>query len=154
MKVKLLLTQSQKQNLPAYAKVVIRNVPFFFNKLKFTLGGKNEPVESELYTLSLMEPVIYAPELEDKFKAMKTAYKWIGRIKQTEVSEDEFKNSGLDKNRTFTTIYPPIPSAEYIGKPYMKQTSYTEERTRHASFWRHSKWKYTRTEVWLECVPL
>lgn len=154
MKVKLLLTQSQKQNLPAYAKVVIRNVPFFFNKLKFTLGGKNDPVESELYTLSLMEPVIYAPELEDKFKAMKTEYKWIGRIKQTEVSEDEFKNSGLDKNRTFTTIYPPIPSAEYIGKPYMKQTSYTEERTRHASFWRHSKWKYTRTEVWLECVPL
>ena len=50
MKVKLLLSQSQKQNLPSYEKVVIRGVPFLFNKLKFTLGGKNEPVESELYT--------------------------------------------------------------------------------------------------------
>lgn len=38
LKVKLLLTQSQKQNLASYAKVVIRGVSFFFNKLKFTLG--------------------------------------------------------------------------------------------------------------------
>lgn len=153
MKVKLLLSQSQKQNLPAYAKIMIRGVAFFFNKLKFTLGGKNEPVESQLYTIALMQPVINAPMVNQQLKAMDTLYKWVGHEKQTEVSSSDYENAGLDKNRTFTTIYPPIPSAEYLGKPYGKQISYTSQKTRHASFWRHSKWKYTRTEVWLECVP-
>lgn len=153
MKVKLLLSQSQKQNLPAYAKIMIRGVAFFFNKLKFTLGGKNEPVESQLYTIALMQPVINAPMVNQQLKAMDTPYKWVGHEKQTEVSSSDYENAGLDKNRTFTTIYPPIPSAEYLGKPYGKQISYTSQKTRHASFWRHSKWKYTRTEVWLECVP-
>ena len=153
MKVKLLLSQSQKQNLPAYAKIMIRGVAFFFNKLKFTLGGKNEPVESQLYTIALMQPVINAPMVNQQLKAMDTPYKWVGHEKQTEVSSSDYENAGLDKNRTFTTIYPPIPSAKYLGKPYGKQISYTSQKTRHASFWRHSKWKYTRTEVWLECVP-
>ena len=153
MKVKLLLSQPQKQNLPAYAKIMIRGVAFFFNKLKFTLGGKNEPVESQLYTIALMQPVINAPMVNQQLKAMDTPYKWVGHEKQTEVSSSDYENAGLDKNRTFTTIYPPIPSAEYLGKPYGKQISYTSQKTRHASFWRHSKWKYTRTEVWLECVP-
>ena len=153
MKVKLLLSQSQKQNLPAYAKIMIRGVAFFFNKLKFTLGGKNEPVESQLYTIALMQPVINAPMVNQQLKAMDTPYKWVGHEKQTEVSSSDYENAGLDKNRTFTTIYPPITSAEYLGKPYGKQISYTSQKTRHASFWRHSKWKYTRTEVWLECVP-
>ncbi len=153
MKVKLLLSQSQKQNLPAYAKVMIRGVAFFFNKLKFTLGGKNEPVESQLYTIALMQPAINAPMVNQQLKAMDTPYKWVDHEKQTEVSSSDYENAGLDKNRTFTTIYPPIPSAEYLGKPYGKQISYTSQKTRHASFWRHSKWKYTRTEVWLECVP-
>lgn len=153
MKVKLLLSQSQKQNLPAYAKVMIRGVALFFNKLKFTLGGKNEPVESELYTIALMQPVINAPMVNQQLKGMDTPYKWVGHEKQAEVSSSDYENAGLDKNRTFTTIYPPIPSAEYLGKPYGKQISYTSQKTRHASFWRHSKWKYTRIEVWLECVP-
>lgn len=153
MKVKLLLSQSQKQNLPAYAKVMIRGVALFFNKLKFTLGGKNEPVESELYSIALMQPVINAPMVNQQLKGMDTPYKWVGHEKQAEVSSSDYENAGLDKNRTFTTIYPPIPSAEYLGKPYGKQISYTSQKTRHASFWRHSKWKYTRTEVWLECVP-
>ena len=57
LKVKLLLTQSQKQNLSSYAKIVIRGVSFFFNKLKFTLGGKSEPTESELRTIALTTPI-------------------------------------------------------------------------------------------------
>lgn len=153
MKVKLLLSQSQKQNLPSYAKVVIRGVAFFFNKLKFTLGGKNEPVESEMRTISIMEPSISAPAITEQLTAMNTKYKWVGHEQQTEVSSNDYHNSGLDKDRTFTTIYPPIPSVEYVGKPYGKQSSFTSQKIRHGSFWRHSKWKYTRTDVWLECIP-
>ena len=152
-KVKLLLTQSQKQNLPAYARVVIRGVDFFLNKLKFTLGGQNEPIESELRTTAFMQPVSSPPAIDEQLPAMGTKYKWIGREKQTEVSEAEYENSGLDRDRTFTTIYPPVPSAQYVGKPYGYQTSFTSQKILHATFFRHSKWKYTKTDVWLECVP-
>ena len=154
MKVKLLLSQSQKQNLPSTAKVVIRGVPFLFNKLKFTLGGKDEPVESELYTVTLMEPVSEAPAVSGQLKAMDARYRWVGRERVTEVGWDEYDGSGPDKWRTFVTVYPPLPSAEYVGKPYGRQVSYTEQQTRHGTAFRHAKYKYTRTEVWLECVPL
>ena len=133
--------------------MVIRGVEFFFNKLKFTLGGKNEPVESELTTIALMEPVIEAPFINGQLTAMNATYKWVGHEKQTEVSGEEYENAGLDKDRTFTTIYPPVPSAQHAGKPYGRQTSYTSQQLRHGSFWRHSKWKFVKTEVWLECVP-
>lgn len=153
MKVKLLLSQSQKQNLPSYAKVVIRGVPFFLGKLKFTLGGKNEPVESELLTVALMEPTISAPAITEQLPAMKAGYKWVGKQRQTEVSASDYNNSGLDKERTFVTIYPPLPSEDYLKMEYGKQTSFTAQKTQHKTFFRPSKYKFTRTEVWLECVP-
>lgn len=157
MKVKLLLTQSQKQNIPSMAKVVIRGIPFFFNKLKFVLGGKNEPVESELRTISPMEPSNYAPLLQDQLPAMNASYKWVGKSLETEVTDVDYNNSGLDKDRTFTTIYPPLPSAEFEVSTYGKyalQKSFTSQLVRKPSFWHHSKYKYTKTEVWLECVAI
>ena len=154
MKVKLLLSQSQKQNLPSYEKVVIRGVPFLFNKLKFTLGGKNEPVESELYTVSLMQPAISAPTINEQLKAMDVKYKWVGKETQTSVSWDEYSAANDERNKTFVTIYPPLPSADYVGKQYGKQRSYTERITKKGGWFRHGRYEYTRTEVWLECVPL
>lgn len=151
-KIKLLLSQSQKQNLPAYAKVVIKGVTFFFDKLKFVLGGKNEPVESELRTVALMEPIISAPVITDQLTAMNARYKWVGHEQQTEVSGEEYENSGPNKDRTFVTVYPPIPSAEWVGREYGRQSSFTSQKIKHATFWRHSKWKFTRTDVWLECI--
>lgn len=154
MKVKLLLSQSQKQNLPSYAKVVIRGAAFFFGKLKFTLGGRNEPVESELCSISLMEPIVSAPATAEQLPAMNATYRWVGRETQVEVGRSDYENAGLDKDRTFVTIYPPVPSAQYEGKPYGRQSSFTSQQLKHGSFWRHSKWKYTRTDVWLLCVPV
>lgn len=154
MKVKLLLSQSQKQNLPSYEKVVIRGVPFLFNKLKFTLGGKNEPVESELYTVSLMQPAISAPTINEQLKAMDVKYKWVGKETQTSVSWEEYSAANDERNKTFVTIYPPLPSADYVGKQYGKQRSYTERITKKGGWFRHGRYEYTRTEVWLECVPL
>ena len=84
---------------------------------------------------------------------MNAAYRWVGRERQTEVSESDYNKSGLDKDRTFTTIYPPLPSAVYADKPYGMQSSFTSRQVRHSTFFRHSKYKYTRTDVWLECVP-
>ena len=154
LKVKLLLSQSQKQNLPSYAKVVIRGVSFFFNKLKFTLGGKSEPTESELRTIALTTPVNEAESLEAVMPAMNCKYQWLGFEETVEVSEDDYRHSGDDQDRTFKIIYPPLPSAEYVGKKYGLQKSFVSQTTRHATMFRHSKWVYHCTTVWLECVPI
>lgn len=154
LKVKLLLTQSQKQNLASYAKVVIRGVSFFFNKLKFTLGGKSEPTESELRTIALTTPIHKAARMIDVMPAMSCRYKWVGHEETVEVSESAYNNSGDDKDRTFKIIYPPLPSAEYVGQKYGLQKSYVSQKTRHATMFRHSKWVYHCTTAWLECVEI
>jgi hypothetical protein len=154
LKVKLLLTQSQKQNLASYAKVVIRGVSFFFNKLKFTLGGKSEPAESELRTIALTTPIHEASRMIDVMPAMSCRYKWVGHEETVEVSESAYNNSGDDKDRTFKIIYPPLPSAEYVGQKYGLQKAYISQKTRHATMFRHSKWVYHCTTAWLECVEI
>ena len=154
LKVKLLLTQSQKQNLASYAKVVIRGVSFFFNKLKFTLGGKSEPTESELRTIALTTPIHEASRMIDVMPAMRCRYEWVGHEETVEVSESAYNNSGDDKDRTFKIIYPPLPSAEYVGQKYGLQKSYVSQKTRHATMFRHSKWVYHCTTAWLECVKI
>lgn len=154
LKVKLLLTQSQKQNLASYAKVVIRGVSFFFNKLKFTLGGKSEPAESELRTIALTTPIHEASRMIDVMPAMRCRYEWVGHEETVEVSESAYNNSGDDKDRTFKIIYPPLPSAEYVGQKYGLQKSYVSQKTRHATMFRHSKWVYHCTTAWLECVEI
>lgn len=154
LKVKLLLTQSQKQNLASYAKVVIRGVSFFFNKLKFTLGGKSEPTESELRTIALTTPIHKAARMIDIMPAMSCRYKWVGHEETVEVSESAYNNSGDYKDRTFKIIYPPLPSAEYVGQKYGLQKSYVSQKTRHATMFRHSKWVYHCTTAWLECVEI
>lgn len=154
LKVKLLLTQSQKQNLPSYAKVVIRGVSFFFNKLKFTLGGKSEPTESELRTIALTTPIHEASRMIDVMPAMSCGYKWVGHEETVEVSESAYNNSGDDKDRTFKIIYPPLPSAEYVGQKYGLQKTFVSQKTRQATMFRHSKWVYHCTTTWLECEKI
>lgn len=152
LKVKLLLSQSQKQNLVAHAKVLIRGVAFFLDKLKFVLGGKNEPQESELRSISLMEPLSFPPDIDSFFPTMRSRYKWVGKVSIRQVSESEYDKSGLDKNRAFVTMYPPVATEEYLGQKIMRQKSYRSQKVRHKSFWRSAKYKYSCTEVWLECV--
>ena len=155
VKVKLLLSQSQKQNIPATQKVVIRGMPFFFKKMKFTLGGKNEPAQSEMYAISLEEKDIsQAKSIFEIMPQMNTSYKWVGRIRQTEATSQQYHNSGNDKDRTFSTVYPPVPEQKFEGGKYFHMTSFTAKMTQTPTFFRHSKWKHTRTDVWLECVPI
>lgn len=158
VKVKLLISQSEKQNIPAWAKVTIRGVAFLLNKLKFTLGGKTEPVESELLTTGLYHDPVngninQAPSVTDLLPMMVAGYKWVGHQLTESVGENDYDNSGIDKDRTFQTLYPPLPSADWVGQRWGEQVSYTAKKIRHATLFRHSKWEYTKTTVWLECVP-
>lgn len=157
VKARLLLTQSEKQNLPAWAKVTIRGVAFLLNKLKFTLGGKDEPQESQLLTVGLYHDaegnISHAPSISDMLPMMATEYRWVGHQTVDESDEGTYNNSGIDKERTFQTVYPPLPTAEYAdGRHWGEQVSYTRKQTRHSTLFRHSKYAYTKTTVWLECV--
>ncbi len=158
VKARLMLTQSEKQNLPAWAKVTIRGVAFMLNKLKFTLGGKDEPLESQLFTVGLYHDaegnISQAPAIGDILPMMTTVYKWVGHQSVEESNESDYENSGFDQERTFQTVYPPLPSAEYVGQRYGEQVSYTKKQTRHSTMFRHSRYAYTKTTVWLECVSL
>ncbi len=151
-KVRLLLSQSEKQNLPAWGRVTIRGVCFFLNKLKFVLGGKADPVESELLTTGLYEPVSEAPTISEMLPMMASDYKWErkGLVEESDVSE--YSNAGVNKERTFQTVYPPLPSAEWLNKRWGEQVSYTRKKTRHKTWFRSAKYAYTKTTVWLECV--
>lgn len=156
VKARLMLTQSEKMNVPSYAKITIRGVAFLLNKLKFTLGGKDEPQESQLLTVGLYHDaeggISQSPAISDMLPMMTTEYKWIGRMSVEESDETAYENSGVDKERTFQTVYPPVPSAEYVGQHWGEQVSYTEKQTRHSTMFRSSRYAYTKTTVWLECV--
>ena len=90
----------------------------------------------------------------DIMPAMSCRYEWVGHEETVEVSESAYNNSGDDKDRTFKIIYPPLPSAEYVGQKYGLQKSYVSQKTRHATMFRHSKWVYHCTTAWLECVEI
>lgn len=150
VKVTLLLSQQQKSQLPSTAKVVIRNTPFLVNKLKFTLGGKDKPLQTELKSLRIMQPEDVAPTLSQMLPMQACQYRWEARATVQGVEAEEYNNAGADKERQFSVFYPPLPSEAYAtGQHYFEQHSYTRE-PKHVLLPGFDV--YTKVTVWLECV--
>lgn len=112
LKAKLLLSDTQKMNLPAHRKVVIQGQELLINKLKYYLGGKNEPVESELMTTHLYEPIRSAMSETERFPENKS--KWYITRESTEISEAEY--NAIPNKGSLPAIYPPPPTPEQIEK--------------------------------------
>lgn len=151
-KVKLLLSQSEKQNLSAYGKVVIRGVEFFPNRLKFTLGGKDEPLDSELLTVGLYHDengnTDSAPTVTSMLPIMASAYKWVAR--STREYTDEWQSGEEIGDATFKVIYPPMPGPEWVGQRWGERAAYIREGSPLFYLLGLTNAKLT---VWLECVP-
>lgn len=92
--------------------------------------------------------------MTDVMPALSCQYRWVGHEETVEVSGSDYENSGDDKDRTFKIIYPPLPSAEYVGQKYGLQKTFVSQKTRHATMFRHSKWVYHSTTTWLECEKI
>lgn len=120
IKAKLLLSGAQKMNLPAHRKVIIQGQELLINKLKYYLGGKNEPVESELMTTHLYEPVSTAIPEADRLPDNSIS-KWYITAEYTEISEAEY--NAIPNKGSLPAIYPPPPTAEQIknGGTYYKR---------------------------------
>lgn len=120
VKAKLLLSGTQKMNLPAHRKVIIQGQELLINKLKYNLGGKNEPVESELMTTHLYEPISTAISEADRFPDNKIN-KWYISTQSTEISEAEYNE--IPNKGSLPAIYPTPPTEEQInsGGTYYKR---------------------------------
>ncbi|MDR2917646.1 MAG: hypothetical protein LBV74_22875 [Tannerella sp.] len=101
----LLLTQHQKMTIPAHRKVIIQSQELLINKLAFTIGGKNEPKESEFYTVRLYEPVNTASDSSGLLPVYNSSSK-TGRMQfyQTNITEAEY-NASPYKTGTMPTLY-------------------------------------------------
>lgn len=148
VKAKLLLTQTQKQNLPAHELVFIGGVAMFFDKLKFTLGEASEPQESELLTASIEQPANYAPTPEAIFGKSDTHY-WYAQAEVTEITKAQYESAD-DQEREFTVVYPPKPTAAYAGKQMYVQTA-SRKRPKGMDLIVH--YEYQKIRFWLECLP-
>lgn len=125
MKVKLLLTQSEKQNLSSYEKVIIRGVEFFPDKLKFTIGGKDEPLSSEMLTVGLYHDengnIDTAPTVTAMLPIMLSDYKWVIRSKL--MLPDEWNYSVDTQESILKVIYPPMPGPEWVGQKWGERST-------------------------------
>lgn len=127
----LLLNSTQKQYLVAHDKIIINGQDFLISKLKYTLGGHNEPIDSELLTVQLYEPITNSPLETELFP--KHRYKWVIEFKSRSITESEY-NSLTIKNSSLTVIYPPPPTEEQYnsGGKYYTRLYYTNN-DRHYS---------------------
>lgn len=112
----LLLPNSLKNSLQVHHKVTLQGVELLFNIFKYTIGGKSEPVTSELMTTSLYEPLSIA-KAESERMVRNTEYKWMIVSSTTEVSESEYIAAGYtigegesDMRNTISAIYPLPPT--------------------------------------------
>jgi len=122
---KLLLNQTIKRTLSSYKKVLIRNAELIFNMFKYTLGGKDEPVDSELFTLHLYDPVVESSSLSDILAYGNTGYHWT--IHEESVDAGIFGTTdGPSEPDNFkselTVVYPPVANSSYVGQQLFEQT--------------------------------
>lgn len=125
-----LLPNSLKSSLPVHRKITLQGVDFLINILKYTIGGKSEPVNSELFTTTLYEPINTARPEADRMPQNKTGYKWTLQKNIYDSTEAEYKAagyivSGADRNiNDIPAIYPypPTKSIYDAGGTYYHRT--------------------------------
>ncbi len=116
VKVDLLLSPTQKMEINAQDKIVINGQHLLINKLCYTIGGTNKPVQSELLTTRLYHPVQNAPAEADRFK-QNTTYKWKINKTETSITQAEFlaypvQVEASSRVEPLPAIYPLSPTPE------------------------------------------
>lgn len=124
-----LLTQWQKMNIPAHKKIILDGCEVLIDKLKYSIGGKNEPIESELLTVSIYEPADHAPKESERFPD--TIYEWRMKKSVADVSQAEYE-SALNVGDSLPAIYPPPPTEAIYnaGGQYYPRDYYYKYKSR------------------------
>lgn len=118
----ILLSDHQKMTIPSHRKVIINGQELFIDKLKYCIGGDNEPTESSFYTTRLYEPVHSAIAEEKRFPLRDDAVCWRLNRNVYDISEAEynaelikFEISAARSGNTLPAIYPPFPTKEQVA---------------------------------------
>jgi hypothetical protein len=148
VEAQLLLSNTQKQSIAAHEKVIISGQEFLIDKLAYTLGGKNDPKESQLLTTQLYEPLSAAP-LESEVLPT-PAYMWVNKVSYdgTPLTPAQYE-ALLIKNNSLPYIYPSPPTAEQYaaGGHYYERIYYYKyvDRMDNNTY-------YRPVSVWLEAA--
>lgn len=109
VKATLLLPDEFKQSLHAHLPVLLQGQKVLLNKFKYIIGGKNEPIETELLTCNLYEPISTAKQFTDYIS--NGGHGWIPKCSTKGVSQQEYMSSPY-KDAKFEIIFPQRPSTE------------------------------------------
>lgn len=140
----LLLPDVIKRSLPAHLPVLLHNQKLLINTLKYTIGGKNEPMDTELFTTKLYEPISSAKQFSDHISGIN--HGWVSKYTVVDVSQQEY-DSNQYKDAPFETIFPQKPTDDLAisGKRYYEQKSCIK-------FQVSAGIKYMFITWWLECI--
>lgn len=159
VKVKLLLSDHDKITIPACRKVCIRSESFLIDKFKFTLGGKDEPQETQLLTLSLGEPLSSAKTIEQMLPMMTAQYKWEPRESTSVVYwygwDDETDSPYHGDGEFHSTVYPVLPTAALYGQTCGEQFVYVLTNKEGPGMYNGIlcyRYTYWKIRAWLVCV--
>jgi hypothetical protein len=139
----LILPETLRMSIAAHKLVSIQGQSMFINNLRYKIGGKPEPVESEFFTTKIHTPANLSPAFEDYFHEF-SVMKWIGASSSVSVTEAAY-NASPYKDRVLTVIYPPFPDPLIfdIGAHYYEQFT--------CILYSGSYYLYT---YWLEVTPV
>lgn len=120
---KLLLTAYQKMTLSSFEKVVINSQELMPSNIKFSIGSKYAPEDSEFMTVRLYEPVSQAPE--ESFTVADHKYRWYYSMDFKQVTKQEYENSPYKDKAINSVFFPPPPTEEQYaaGGRYYVQTT-------------------------------
>ncbi len=144
-----LLPDTLKQSIPAHLPVTLLGQRLFLNKLNYTIGGDNEPIETKLLTSRLYEPVSTAKAFSDYLPPMydpwKPEYGWKYMHSESDISKSEYESSPY-KDKKFDIMFPPLGTKELAasGKKYCIQYRAVKYREGY----------YGLESCWLECIKI
>ena len=151
VKADLLLSSAQKMNIKSHSKVYLCGQELLINKLVYSIGGKDEPKESEFFTTLLHTPVKVAPPESQRFLPNQK-YKWKVQRTSYSITQDEFNASPSQIEGLRSSIDPlpaiyPLPPTQsqynsggsYFHRSYARHSIGRDGR----DYWEKVEWSLT-----------
>ena len=130
------LPETLRMSIAAHRLVSIQGQSMFINNLRYKIGAKPEPVESEFLTTKTHTPADLAPDFEDYFPEA-SLFKWVSHMSYVDVGEATYDLSPY-KDRVIQVIYPPFADAllYHYNIHYFEQISCIHFRSDTVEAWR------------------
>lgn len=115
------IPEEVRMSTAAHKLVSLLGQSLFINNLRYKIGSKKEPMDSEFFTTKIHTPANLAPDFDDYFPDPSLLI-WIANSSTVTQTEDQY-NASPYKDRAITVVYPPIadPLIHDLGLHYFTQ---------------------------------